>query len=90
MNGLVWVGLDKQVNLEAAGKDAIRKAHEQVARVANSIQLLARLNFPITPAKILEVYQVRPEQTGNLSFKKGCQGWKEGYIVSGGVLCRRA
>lgn len=55
VNGLVWVGRG-QTQTPALDTKA---AHEQVARVANALRVLARLNFAVTPARIHGVYQAR-------------------------------
>lgn len=58
VNGLIWISAQPSPE-DAAQQSPSGQQQESVSRTSNAIRVLAKLNFSITPLRILEIHQVR-------------------------------
>lgn len=58
VNGMIWISAEAQGGKEGKGRESTRQQIESIARVANAIRALAKLNFRITAARLSRVVKV--------------------------------
>jgi hypothetical protein len=66
VNGLIWISAHPSTD-DAASEMPSAQQQLRISRTSNAIRVLAKLNFSITPLRILEIYQVR---LYDVSFEK--------------------
>ena len=57
VNGFIWISAHPDMEGVEPG---LPSAHQQecISRTASAIRVLVKLSFPITPIRILEIYEV--------------------------------